>query len=112
MSPARLTEADLRAQAAAQNLRDFENRVARDAQVAWLNASTAFERLALTAQLLDQATLAMNLAQSRYDLGLSSIVELSQAQLNQTSAEIASAGAKYDYQLLRAVLDYQVGTVR
>ena len=109
---ARRSEAELRAQAAAQNLRDLENRVARDIQIAWLNASTAFERLGLTAQLLEQASLAMDLAQSRYDLGLSSIVELSQAQLNKTSAEIASASAKYDYQLLRAVLEYQAGALR
>jgi outer membrane protein len=109
---ARRSEAELRAQAAGQNLRDLENRVSRDIQIAWLNASAAFERLGLTAQLLAQASLAMDLAQSRYDLGLSSIVELSQAQLNKTSAEIASASAKYDYQLLRAVLEYQAGALR
>ena len=62
--------------------------------------------------MLDQATQALDLAQSRYDLGLSSIVELSQAQLNKTSAEIASAGAKYDYQFQRAVLDYQIGALK
>jgi outer membrane protein len=109
---ARRSEADFRAQAAEQNLRDLENRTARDVQVAWLNATTAYQRLALTAQLLDQASQALDLAQSRYDLGLSSIVELSQAQLNKTSAEIASAGAKYDYQLQRTVLDYQVGALK
>jgi outer membrane protein len=49
------------------------------------------------------------LAQRRYDLGLSSIVELSQAQLNLTSAQIASASAKYDYQSQRSLLAYQVG---
>jgi outer membrane protein len=73
----------LRAQAAGQNLRDLENRVARDIQIAWLNAGNALERLSLTAQLLEQASLAMDLAQSRYDLGLSSIVALSQAQVEQ-----------------------------
>ncbi|MCU1261383.1 MAG: outer rane efflux protein, partial [Bryobacterales bacterium] len=53
-----------------------------------------------------------DLAKARYDLGLSSIVELSQAQLNKTSAEIASASAKFDYALQRAVLDFQTGVVR
>ena len=80
---ARRSEAELRAQAAGQNLRDLENRVARDIQIAWLNAGNALERLSLTAQLLEQASLAMDLAQSRYDLGLSSIVALSQAQVEQ-----------------------------
>jgi outer membrane protein len=109
---ARRTEAELRAQAAEQNLRDLENRISRDVQVAWLNASTAYQRLDLTAQLLNQAVQALDLAQTRYDLGLSSIVELSQAQLNKTSAEIASASAKYEYDLQRAVLNYQVGALK
>ena len=109
---ARRKEADFRAQAVAQSVRDLENRIARDVEVAWLNANTAYERLGLTAELLNQATQALDLAQTRYDLGLSSIVELSQAQLNKTSAEIASASARYDYQLQRAVLDYQTGALR
>jgi outer membrane protein len=109
---ARRTEAELRAQAAEQNLRDLENRISRDVQVAWLNANTAYQRLDLTAQLLNQAVQALDLAQTRYDLGLSSIVELSQAQLNKTSAEIASASAKYEYDLQRAVLNYQAGVLK
>jgi outer membrane protein len=106
---ARRTEAELRAQAAGQNVKDLENRIARDVRVTYLDAMNASDRIALTQQLLDQARLAMELAQSRYDLGLSSIVELTQAQLNLTSAEIATAGARYDYQTRRAVLDYTVG---
>ena len=109
---ARRTEAELRARAASQNVKDLENRVIRDVRVSYLNARTAFERVGLTAQLLEQAKLSLDLAQSRYDLGLSSIVELSQAQLNMTSAQIANAGARYDYQSQRAQLSYQVGELR
>jgi outer membrane protein len=109
---ARQSEAELRAQAVAQNVKDLENRVARDVRVAYLNAVNAYERLGLTAQLLDQAKLGLDLAQARYNLGLGSIVELSQAQLNETSAEIASTAAKYDYQTQRAILAYQAGTIR
>jgi outer membrane protein len=109
---ARGTEAQLRAQAAARNVSDLVNRVTRDVRIAYLNASTAFQRLSLTAQLLDQARLALDLAQRRYDLGLGSIVELSQAQLNVTGAEIAGSSAQFEYQALRANLSYQVGTLR
>jgi outer membrane protein len=108
---ARQTEAELRAKAVAQNVKDLENRVARDVRVAYLNAVNAYERLGLTAQLLDQAKLGLDLAQARYNLGLSSIVELSQAQLNETSAEIASTAAKYEYQTQRAILSYQAGSI-
>lgn len=108
---ARQTEAELRAQAAQQNVNDLANRVARDVRVAYLGAMTAYERVGLTGQLLKQAQLALELAQSRYDLGLSSIVELSQAQLNLTSAQIAAASARYDYQAQRAVVAFQTGAL-
>ena len=109
---ARRSEAEFRTRAAVENVKDLENRVVRDVRVAYLNAKTAYQRVGLTAQLLDQAQLALDLSQSRYDLGLSSIIELSQAQLNLTGAQIASASARYDYQTQRSLLDYQVGVLR
>jgi hypothetical protein len=42
-------------------------------------------------------------------LGLSSIVELSQAQLQQTEAEITNTNAQYQYRLTLAVLNFQTG---
>jgi len=109
---ARQAEAELKARADSQNVSDLENRITRDVRVAFLNATTAQDRLALTQQLLQQAQLALDLAQTRYDLGLGSIVELSQAQLNLTSAQIANTTAQYDYQTQRVVLDYQIGALR
>jgi len=106
---ARHAEAALRAQAVAQRLRDLENQVSRDVQIAWLNARTAFQRLDLTNQLLAHASQARDLAQSRYNLGLSSIVELSQAQLNETQAQLEQASAKYDYQGQIAALGFATG---
>jgi len=47
------------------------------------------------------------LANTRYNLGLGPIVESSQAQLQQTQAEISNAQAGYDYRLALAVLRYQ-----
>jgi outer membrane protein len=54
----------------------------------------------------------MELAEACHKLGLSSIVEISQAQLNQTQAEIEEKRAKYDYQIQFATLEYQMGTLR
>jgi len=109
---ARHAEASLRARAESERVRDLENHVARDVRLALLDAQSAFQRLDLTNQLLDQATQAQDLAQSRYDLGLSSIVELTQAQLNKTRAEIEQASARYDYQAHMAALRYQTGELR
>ncbi|MGD0306581.1 MAG: TolC family protein [Candidatus Acidiferrales bacterium] len=105
-------EAKAQAGAQEQNLRDLENGIARDVRKAWLNAQSGFQRLGLTQQLLDQANQALDLAQQRYKLGLSSIIELSQAQLNQTQAEIAQASAKYDYEAELSALNFQIGALQ
>jgi outer membrane protein len=86
--------------------------VARDVRVAWASATTAFQRIDVTAQFLRQAALALDLAQGRYNLGLSSIIELTQAELNQTRAEIENLSAKYDYQSQNAALQYTLGLLR
>jgi outer membrane protein len=109
---ARRSEAKYRAQAEQQSLRDLQDRIVRDVRMAWLNANSSFQRLSVTDQLLQQASQAANLAQSRYNLGLSSIVELSQAQLNVTQAEIAQASAKYDYETQISSLNYETGNLR
>jgi outer membrane protein len=106
---ARQREAELQADAADQTVRDQENTIARDTQISKLNLDYAFARLALTASLLQNANKALELAQSRFNLQLGSIVELSQAELNQTSAQIEEAGARYDYHIQRAALDFQLG---
>jgi outer membrane protein len=103
------SEANSQAQAQQQYLRALQDRVVRDVQKAWLNANSAYQRLSLTDQLLQNATQALDLAQARYKLGLSSIIELSQSQLNETQAQIAQVGAKYDYEAQLSALNYQVG---
>jgi outer membrane protein len=106
---ARAHEARLRAEAAQARLTDLRNRIARDVRTSWLNATTAYNRLSVTQQLLEQANLALDLAQTRYKLGLGSIVELSQAQLQQTQSEIGNVQAGYDYRLALASLRYEIG---
>ena len=109
---ARREEAESRAAAAAKDVQDLSIQIARDVRIAWLNANDAFRRLDVTARMVAQANEALRLAQARYDNALGSIVELNQAQLNQTSAEIAAASAKYDYLSARSVLSYAMGSLR
>lgn len=109
---ARQLEAEYRAQAASRNVQDLENRVIRDVTSAYLSARTAFDRLALTRKLVEQAELALRLAKTRYDLGISAIVELSQAELNLTTAQIAGETAKFEYESRRSILDVQTGSKR
>lgn len=109
---ARREAARYSALASDQRLRDEQQRVVRDVKVSWASAMDAFQRIDVTAQFLREAALAMELAQGRYNLGLASIVELTQAQLNQTQAEIENLNAKYDYQIQNAVLQYTIGDLR
>jgi outer membrane protein len=106
---ARAREADLRAQAAQEEVRNLRELIARDVRTSALAAQAAFQRIAVTKQLLDQSNLALDLAQTRYKLGLSGIVELSQAQLAKTQAEIGYANARYAYQTASAILRFQTG---
>jgi outer membrane protein len=109
---ARHAEAALRAQAANKDVQDLSIEISREVQDAWLQANTTFRKLSVTAQLVTQSNQALHLAQARYDAGLGSIVELNQAQLAQTSAQIDAASAKYDYMSARAALDYATGVLR
>ena len=109
---ARRTAALLRARAADQDLRNEQERITRDVQAAWADATTSYQQIGVADQLVNQAKLSLALAQGRYNLGLSSIVELNQAQLSETEAEIQDVNAKYDYQIQNAALQYQEGLLR
>lgn len=106
---ARAKEADYRAQAASEQARNLRDAIARDVRTAVLNAQIAYQRIGVGKQLLDQANTALELAQARYKVGLSGIVDLTQAQLAQTEAEIGFTNARFSYQTALAVVTYQTG---
>jgi outer membrane protein len=106
---ARRQAAEYQLQEEEHRTRDLRDRVARDVRTAYERTKTNFEAIAATQQLLTQANLAMSLAQGRYDLGLASIVELTQAQLGQTSAQVQNLSARYEYQASYAALQYTLG---
>jgi outer membrane protein len=106
---AQTQEARLRQKAAEKEAQELSDTIARDVRVALLNAQTAFRRIAVADQFRKQTAQALSLAQTRYKLGLSSIVELSQAQLQSTQAAVAAVNARYDYLLSLRSLDYARG---
>jgi outer membrane protein len=106
---ARAKTADLQIEVARQKLLALRNNVARDVRISWQDTQRAYERLSVTQQLLEEASLALDLAQRRYNLGLGSIVEFSQAELGKTEADIADTDAKYQYRLTEIVLAYTMG---
>jgi outer membrane protein len=106
---ARRQAAEYQLQATRQRERDLQDHIASDVRAAWAKATTSFQAIATSDRLLQQANMALDLAQGRYDLGLSSIVELTQAQLGQTQAQVENVDAKYQYQEAYAVLQYTLG---
>lgn len=109
---ARREEAHYRAGEADQRIRDLEDSIARDVRGAWADSQTAYQALAVTAEYLREATMALDLANGRFQLQLASIVELTNSQLYQTEAQIESLNAQYDYQSLYAALQYAIGALR
>jgi outer membrane protein len=106
---AQASEAALRAQVASQQTLALREQVARDVRAAWLNANTALQRVTVTSELVREANTALDLAKTRYDLGLSSIVELSQAELQQTEAAISNANARSQYNFAISTINFQTG---
>jgi len=108
---ARQHEAELKAQSENELVRALEDNIVRDVHLAWLNVNNALEQLQTTQELVRNAADAYDLAEARYKIGSSSIVELSQAQLSLTSAQIANTNARYDVLIQQANLDYQTGAL-
>ncbi|MBS1822997.1 MAG: TolC family protein [Acidobacteria bacterium] len=106
---AQASQASLLAQAATEQTRSLHDQVVRDVRTAWLNANTSLQKVTVTAELLSQANTALELAKTRYDLGLSSIVELSQAELQQIEAAIGNANAVAQYKFAISTIRFQTG---
>ena len=103
--------AKFRAEALSETLLESENNVTEAVRVAWMNARAGYENIGITSTLKDAASQALKLAESRYNLGITSIVELNQAQLSAIDAEIAYSRAKYGYLAALDALSYQVGAL-
>ena len=107
---ARAKAADLQTEVNRQKLIDLQNSISRDVRISWQDTNRAYERLSVTQQLREQASLALDLAQARYNLGLGSIVEFTQAELQKTEADIADTDATYQYRLAQIALAFAIAS--
>ena len=104
-------EASLRIDMARAALRAAEDGLSRDVRVALASTTYTYARLDMAKKLLAQAALSYDLAKSRFDLGLTSIVDLNQADLNRTDAAMTESTAKQDYLIQVAILNNRLGAV-
>lgn len=106
---ARRNEADREAAARERDVQQMQLEVGEQVRDAWYRADEAYRSIDVTNRLLAESREALRLAQDRYEAGLGSIVELNEAQLNETSAEITAADATYTYLTRRTQLDFATG---
>lgn len=108
----KLTASEKRAmrqmQALEKDLKTKENQLLRDVRLAWNNTQTAYKNIAVTKEFLQNSVKSLELMTDLYKLGKNSIVDLTQAQLNQTRAQITFANATYDYLISLALLKFYV----
>jgi outer membrane protein len=108
---ARSATAKLEAKAADEDASLREVEIVRDVRMTWADARDAYLQIDVTQRLVDETNVAMRLAKARYDAGLGSIVELNQAELNQTSALITAASARFDYMRAMTAFQFAMGNV-
>lgn len=106
---ARRAEANFEAEARSHDVQQMQLEINQQVRDAWYQADEAFRSVDVAARLVAQSKEALRLAQDRYEAGLGSIVELNEAQLNETSSEITAADATYTYLTRRAELDFAAG---
>ncbi len=109
---ARAQRAKLLDQADLAKIIDLQNSLSRDVRQVLLSIDTARKKIDVTTEMVENTDMALKLAQARYQLGTSSIVELTQAELNDTEAKLQATSARYDYQIARCLLDFTIGTKR
>jgi outer membrane protein len=102
-------QAEHEATASERDTQQLRLEVSEQVRDAWYRANEAYQSLDVTTRLVNETRQALHLAQDRYDAGLGSIVELNEAQLSETSAEIDAAAAAYKYLSRRAELDFATG---
>jgi outer membrane protein len=99
------------AKAADERTIEQRNALERDVHSAFEDVQTARGNVDVTAQYLRTARQAFTLTQARYRIGLSSIADLSQAQLEEEQAAIAQTNAIYDFTAREAALEFAAGVI-
>lgn len=83
--------------------------VVKEVDSAWLGCQEASARMASTAKEVEAAEENRRLAEGRYQEGVGSIIEVTDAQSQALDAQTAQIQARYDYYTARAALDRAVG---
>ena len=106
---AKLRETRANLEVAEKNLETLELQVRLEVEQAWLALNEAEELISATAKSVELAQENLRLAQGRYDAGVGTILELTDAQVALTQAQVDQVQALSDHKTARARLDNALG---
>lgn len=99
--------ANIHAIEARQN--NLKLQIGKEVEFAWLGVSEAAARISSTGKEVDAANESKALAEGRYQEGVGSIIEVTDAQSQALEARTANIQAIYDYYTAMARLDHAIG---
>jgi outer membrane protein len=109
VTKAKVQQAHAELQSSRDGLGKLKLNVGSEVDAAALNLNEATQRVATTAQGVDLAKESLRLAQVRYDAGIATLVEVTDAQSALTLANFNYVQAEYDYVLAVAELQRATG---
>ena len=108
---AQVQQAELEAANERIALEDLRQDVALQVRQGYLDYQNAAKRLDVTARQVASAEAALDAEQERYDLGVSTLTELTQARALLVEAQSSRAQAVAQFVFQQKLLDYAVGTL-
>ena len=102
-------EARLNQQAIEHAIKDLQQRVILQIKTAFLDWQFSVQQIQRAKGALEASQVELELAQKRYEVGLTDIVELEDAQRHYTFDDAEYANALYDYSLTKDAVDHATG---
>lgn len=106
---ANLGESQLMMAIEEDQLRDMERSVTLDIRSQWLRGRDAAEVIEATSENIDLATRALEIARARFNAGLSTNLEVTQANLELSDARLSRSLALYEYMVAVTSMKHAVG---
>ena len=106
-----IQEAELRYDNARLNQQDLRQDVALEVRQAYQDYQSAAQRMEATAQQVQAAAQALEATEERYNLGASTLVELSRARSEYVQAASERVTAKYDLFFQEKLIEYHIGVL-
>lgn len=104
-----IAEAKARQRSAQYAIQDLQQQIILQVQTDFLDWQASLQRIELAQKALAASGAELELAEKRYETGLSNIVELEDAQRHYTSDDAAYASALYGWSVTKAAVDKATG---